>query len=276
MIFRNADKDYFEFCEEIAKLAIHVSSKWKENINFISMSYDELCKDTFKEQLYFKKYGEYSAIEKKRTTLEIYSSNTKMRSYMIALLVSQIFWLNHYKIIRWFESKIKNIQCNHFIDIGAGHGFFTKLFLKYNNPLSVLICDISKTSLELTKSIISEKKEHINLNYINKDFLELDEKNKFDFLIMGEVIEHVYNPVKFIKSAKNIINPNGRIFISTCANCAQEDHLYRFKNIKEIQKMILSSGLIIDDEFISPSEDIDINSWEKEKIAVNYCAILKN
>ena len=44
---------------------------------------------------------------------------------------------------------------------------------------------------------------------------------------MGEVIEHVRNPKKFLLKAKacyqKMVN-----FLSTCANCAQVDHLYHF------------------------------------------------
>ena len=275
LIFSNANEEYFKFCEEIATLVIKMTEKWNQNINFISKSYNHLCTNTIKEQIYFKKHGEYSAIKNRRNTLEIYFSDEKMKSYMIALLVSQIFWKSHYKIIRWFENRIQYIKCDQFIEIGTGHGYFTKLFLKYHNPYKAVICDISKTSLEMTRSIISETNEKTNINFVNKNFLEFNDKNKYDFLVMGEVIEHVYDPIKFIKCARNYINSNGKIFISTCANCAQEDHLYRFNNIQEIQKMILDNNLIIDDEFISPSEEMDKNYWEKEKIAINYCAILK-
>lgn len=274
-IFKKANEEYFQFCEEIAKLVIAITKKWNQDFNFISKSYNHLCTSTIKEQLYFKKYGEYSAIKNRRNTLEIYSSDKKMKILLIGLLMSQIFWKNHYKIIKWFENKIKNITCEQFIEIGAGHGYFTKLFLKYNNPSRTVICDISKTSLEMTKSIISETSNISNITFINKNFLELDVNNKYDFLIMGEVLEHVYDPVKFIKCARDYINSNGKIFISTCANCAQEDHLYRFNNINEIKNMILANNLIIEDDLICSSEDIDKDSWEKEKIAVNYCAILK-
>ena len=81
---------------------------------------------------------------------------------------------------------------------------------------------------------------------------------------MGEVIEHVYNPVKFIKSAKNIINPNGRIFISTCANCAQEDHLYRFKNIKEECKRKRGNvrGVLVDKIEVDNENENGIVKWD--------------
>ena len=90
-IFKKANEEYFQFCEEIAKLVIAITKKWNQDFNFISKSYNHLCTSTIKEQLYFKKYGEYSAIKKRRNTLEIYSSDKKMKSYMIGLLISQIF-----------------------------------------------------------------------------------------------------------------------------------------------------------------------------------------
>ena len=67
---------------------------------------------------------------------------------------------------------------------------------------------------------------------------------------------------------------DGKIFLSTCANCAQVDHIFHFKNIYEIQKLIKSSKLKIKSELITPSENIPRKKWKAEKIAINYCSML--
>ena len=93
---------------------------------------------------------------------------------------------------------------------------------------------------------------------------------------MGEVIEHVDNPMQFLKKIKKLMNIDSKVFISTCANCAQIDHKYHFRNIEEIRKMILKSKLKIEKELVSASESIPRCRWQKEKISVNYCALLGN
>ena len=150
----------------------------------------------------------------------------------------------------------------------------TKFLLENSSQNEGLICDISKQSLNLTKSIIQNQVKHNNLKFINKDFFKLNSSSKFDLIIMGEVIEHVKNPKNFLLKAKQMLAKKGKIFLSTCANCAQIDHLYHFKCINEIQNLIKLCKLRIESELISPSENIPKKKWKKKKIAINYCSIL--
>jgi len=40
-------------------------------------------------------------------------------------------------------------------------------------------------------------------------------EEKFDYILMSQVIEHTYNPIETIKNAKKILNKGGKIIIST-------------------------------------------------------------
>ena len=179
-----------------------------------------------------------------------------MKAYLLGLMLTQILWPSHYKILRFYKSKIKSRKKIRFLEIGSGHGLMTKYLLENSSQNSGLICDISKQSLSLTKSIIQKQANQNNLKFINKDFFKLDSKFKFDLIIMGEVIEHVKNPKKFLLKAKRMLAKDGKIFLSTCANCAQVDHLFHFECINQIKRLIKKCKLKIDSELISPSENI--------------------
>ena len=45
-IFKKANEEYFQFCEEIAKLVIAITKKWNQDFNFIPESYNHLCTST--------------------------------------------------------------------------------------------------------------------------------------------------------------------------------------------------------------------------------------
>ena len=56
---------------------------------------------------------------------------------------------------------------------------------------------------------------------------------KFDFITMGEVLEHVNAPDKLLEKINNLLSKNGKVFLSTCVDCPTIDHVYHFRSIAE-------------------------------------------
>ncbi len=266
---------YFETAEEICKSVFSLEKKWKLKKFFSLLSYNDLCKETLAEQFYLQKKGTYRAIKENIDNKELYKSSKKMKAYLLGLMLTQILWPSHYRILSFYRTKLKFEKGIKFLEVGSGHGLLTKYLLKNNFQNEGTICDISKQSLDLTKSTIQKKTNLKKIKFVNKDFFYLNSDSKFDLIIMGEVIEHVRNPKKFLLKAKSMLSKNGKIFLSTCANCAQVDHLYHFGCISEIKKLIRMCSLKIISDLTSPSENIPSKFWQKEKIAINYCSILR-
>ena len=126
-----------------------------------------------------------------------------MKSYMIGLSISQFLWPTHYAMYSFFIKNINNCKDNvsNYLEIGCGHGLFlleaTKKFKKITN---FEIVDISKTSIEITKSIISFLvKEKVKINYLLNDIFKVNFQKKFEFITMGEILEHVDKPHLLLK-----------------------------------------------------------------------------
>ena len=68
-----------------------------------------------------------------------------------------------------------------------------------------------------------------------------------------------------MKSTKRLSKDNGKIFISTCANCPAEDHLYRFKNVNHIKSILRKAKLSIKKELVIPSEKIPKKIGKRKK-----------
>ncbi len=60
------------------------------------------------------------------------------------------------------------------------------------------------------------------------DFLEYDFNEQFDFITIGEVLEHVENPKNFLNKARKILSDDGNIFITVPINGPAVDHIYLF------------------------------------------------
>ena len=77
------------------------------------------------------------------------------------------------------------------------------MFLKYaidkvDKNCQYYAVDISKTSLDLTEKIISYffNNSSLNIKFLNDDIINLDDEKKFDYISMGEILEHVNDPKK--------------------------------------------------------------------------------
>ena len=106
--------------------------------------------------------------------------------------------------------------------------------------------------------------------------LEFDPEGKFDFISMGEVLEHVEQPLELLLKLKSILNSNGHIFLTTPTNAPAMDHIYLFKNDAEIREMIESAGFRIIEERMVYTENVSKEKIEELKITGMYGAFLTN
>ena len=97
----------------------------------------------------------------------------------------------------------------------------------------------------------------------------------YDFIVMGEVLEHVDQPNTLLDKLKTLLSLNGQAFISTCVDCPTIDHVYHFKSIDEIQDMLKKSNFDIVSEKILPVENLPMNEIIRNNITINYSAIIK-
>mgnify|MGYP001983093912 FL=1 len=231
-------------------------------------------------QKYFIKFKKYPVEDEKKAYKEVYDNKKEMKSYMIGIGMSQFLWPTHYAMYSFFIDKILNKKSNisRYLEIGPGHGLFLLQALRnLKQDTKFEIVDISKTSIKITKSIIDflVKKEK-KINYTTQNIFDFESSNKFDFITIGEVLEHVTKPQEILKKIKKLMNKNGTVYLSTCVDCPSIDHVYHFKSIGDIEKMIKKSGFKILDRRILPVEDKPMKEIIKNKITINYCAHLSN
>ena len=74
----------------------------------------------------------------------------------------------------------------------------------------------------------------------------------------------------------NRLEKNGRVFISTCANCPAIDHVNEFFSIEEIEKLFKKANLSVVSRKVLPVEKVSYKVALQKKITVNYSAMLKH
>lgn len=273
------DEVFFAQAEEFSKLYIGYLEHEGIDLEYAVQAYQKLCNDMMKCQIYFMKTGVYPVDSAEVANQDIYSNPEVMKLYMVGLALSQFLWQSHYEIYTCLLDNLKK-EAPHiksYLEIGPGHGVFLNKAIEIIDPKAeITVVDISATSMAITQSMIKYfKPTSSNIVYHTKDMLDLDLDNKFDFITMGEVLEHVNFPEKLLTKLCDLLSPNGKAFVSTCVNCPAIDHVYHFKTVDEIRNMFALCGLKVVEERIAPVEDLPFEEIMEKKITINYCSILE-
>jgi SAM-dependent methyltransferase len=270
------------FFEEAELFAVKYSGYLESQgipLDYAVSSYLEMCQNMMKCQIEFMKTGKYTVNEHQDAFDSVYSSEEKMKSYMIGLAISQFLWPTHYEMYHFFSNAInkRRLGISSYLEIGPGHGLYLNKALDYLTKDTIISAvDISPVSIAITKSIMIYFKQDLNsIDFQTKDILLFDSNKKFDFITMGEVLEHVNFPEKLLRKLHSLLTENGSVFVSTCVNAPAIDHVYHFRNVREITGMLHECGFDIEDERILPVENLPMEKIINEKIAINYCAILR-
>lgn len=105
----------------------------------------------------------------------------------------------------------RNIRNLKILDVGCGGGIICEPLAR----LGAKVTGIDFAPNNIVAAKIHSKKNKLKINYINKDIEKSKLDEKFDIILMFEVLEHLDNWKKTIKNIKKNLNKNGLIIIST-------------------------------------------------------------
>lgn len=260
--------DYLDFCE-----------KKGHELNYIAESYLTFVTDTMREQLYFMKHKEYRHKSYADVAGHVYHDNDYMDKYMYGLAITSFFWPIHLEMGRLFVDTLPRHQDGKYLEIGPGHGYYMMKAMQLSSFDKYLGIDISETSIKQTQEIIDHFKPEYKEKYELKrmDFLEAKEleKNSFDAIIMGEVLEHVEQPEVFLKRIAELAKDDAYIYVTTCLNAPAIDHIYLWRTTDELEKMIEGCNLRIKTPLRLPYEGKTLEQAEKENLSINVAYILE-
>jgi 2-polyprenyl-3-methyl-5-hydroxy-6-metoxy-1,4-benzoquinol methylase len=248
------------------------------DIEFLAKSYDLIVKDTLKEQIYFKKYRRYRHSRFDEVASLVYYNEEYMKKYMVGLALTTFLWPNHRHIKRFFNNTISEIgNYGRYLEIGPGHGFYMMDAMRNTRFSKFLGIDISPTSVSLTKSILKSSCFGSFRNYVilDADFLWWNSSEKFDAIVMGEVLEHVEKPLLFLKKINKLARNNAYIFITTCVNAPEIDHIYCYRSVSEVEEQIRVADFAIQEKLVVPYNEITLEECEENLLPVNVAYILR-
>lgn len=99
-----------------------------------------------------------------------------------------------------------------FLEVGCGDGAFTELFAQRN--WSGKSIDLSGRAVTTTRSRLADSYELNKIRVEKQDFIEMEASEKYNLVIMYDVLEHIHDDTLALRKLRNVILPNGYLLIS--------------------------------------------------------------
>ncbi|MCE7995957.1 MAG: class I SAM-dependent methyltransferase [Roseivirga sp.] len=269
------DQVYLARANEFVSKYERILDKDGLDMDYAVDKYLNMIEEMVYEQIQFVSSGRYRYSSFDEVNRLVYSNEEYMKPYIHGLLMSQFLWQHHYEIFDFFIERIKKhpSKINRYLEIGGGHGLFINwaydLCSDGNNSFTCL--DISQSSLDLCKNFNPGKK----LNYVHQDVFKHEPVEAYDFISMGEVLEHVEDPIALMQKLHALLTDDGTVFITVPTNAAAIDHIYLFRNAGEIIEVCEKAGFEVVEDFSIYAEDVSVKKAEKFKVSMMYACFLK-
>ena len=249
------------------------------SIDYLSESYLTIVQDTFNEQIYFMRNKSYRYSRFKDVADKVYFNREYMDRYMYGLALSSFIWPNHLFLSREFEKKLPKNRHGKYLEIGPGHGYHLMSAMENTSYDEFLGIDLSAASIAQTQSIIdfyaptaANKLTLKEADFLSERNLEL---RTFDAVVMGEVLEHVECPERFLIRIAELAKPGAFIFITTCINAPAIDHIYLWRHTDELEALIESCGLRIKEALRLPYGKTSLEESVEKDLAINVSYVLE-
>ena len=178
----------------------------------------------------------------------------------------------------------KDINVKRLIDVGAGFGIFLDEWRKCFPQAQLLAIEPSTSLANECRSKSFEVVEEIVENVVGHD-------KSADLVICFEVLEHVYDPLSFLKVLKRLARPGGYVFVSTLcidgfdlqvlwdkSNQIFPPHHINFLSVEGFERLFQRAGLT-DVSVTTPGQlDVDIvrNACKYDPELLNEQRFLSN
>lgn len=270
---KKMDEAYFARANSFLKKYVNLLQNEGKTLDYGIECYLQMIADVNFESVKFIETGEYSSKSFEEVNKRVYGNPEVMEYYMHGLLLSQFLWTHHYDILLSFNSIITQNKPNikNYLEVGGGHGLYISEAISIiGDGAKYDLVDISSSSLEIAKKMINNDQ----VNYVLSDVFEYFPNKKYDWITMGEVLEHVEQPVQLLQKLHSLLSDNGKLYITTPTNAPAIDHIYLFKNADDIRKVIHESGFDVETESCIFSEDLPPELLEQYKISMMYAGVL--
>lgn len=226
-----------------------------ETLTAAVKGYATFAMHSMRLQALFERELKYKTKTHNQASSEVYfNEQHMMQEYLPGLLLSHFLWPHHYRQLQFFDSafvqSMRVAGANSFIEVGIGTGLYSTMLLRKLPNVIGLGLDISPSSKAFTeaqmKALNIANRYHVELRDITSSPLE----EKTNWLICVEVLEHLDDPVAFLKGLRHNLAPGARAFITAALNAAHSDHIYLYRDANEVLAHLVEAGFTLEQSFV--------------------------
>jgi hypothetical protein len=185
---------------------------------------------------------------------EVYFNEVHMmQEYLPGLLLSHFLWPHHYRQIQFFKSAFLHAMsvggATSFMEVGIGTGLYSRLLLSAMPHVRGLGFDISPYSKLFTEKHLAA------IGVANRYKTELLDvaaepiEPKANWLVCVEVLEHLDDPVAFLKGLRRNMASGAKAFVTAALNAAHPDHIFLYRNSEEVREHLTEAGFTLEQSY---------------------------
>ncbi|QOZ33714.1 hypothetical protein XH92_20310 [Bradyrhizobium sp. CCBAU 53421] len=257
----------------VTKIALHHFG----TIDKICHDYRYFCENMILEaELFFRRHGRYERSKFSEAVRDVYSKPDVMEKYMNGLLLSGVFWHNHACALTFYRSQYLPMLPEGYrhLEVGPGHGAL--LYLTATDPRSGSIVgwDVSEGAIAATRRTLEVIGVSDEIELVRQDMFDApDQRDSFDSIVVSELLEHLEDPLKALRSLIRYLKPGGRILVNMPANSPAPDHLYLIDKPSEMIDLMTSAGFEIEKNELFPMTGYRLERCLKDRLTINCVAV---
>lgn len=273
-MLKHQDEKYFQRSEVFFSKYVNFLRQDGKSIEYSVDCFLKMIADMVEERIKFIGTGKYSNTSFEAVNIEIYSKPEVMQYHMHGLAIAQFLWSDQYLRFDFFSNNFNKYfkAGNAYLEVGGGHGLY---FMEAINqcPMSHKFdcVDISSTSIEIARNVVGDCDR---VNFFVKDIFDFKPEGGYDFITIGEVIEHLEDPLSMVRHLHNLLKDDGVIYLTTPANAPMIDHIFLFHNANDIRTLINEAGFNIIEERSVYADGASKQVAEKYKLPLMYAAFI--
>jgi len=161
-------------------------------------------------------------------------------------------WRHHYIQHQYFlEQFIPRVRAHGgttYYDVGVGTGFYLREVLRRVPKLKGYGYDLSPSSLSYTDKMLKAFGLRDRCKLDLQDILTDPPTPPASFLTNVEVLEHLEDPLAFLKGLNRMLEVDGLAMITAAITAPNADHIYLYNSVNEVVAQIEEAGFKVLDQ----------------------------
>lgn len=226
-----------------------------EAVTAAARGYAAFAMRSMRLQAAFERDREYRPKSYDQAAGEVYFNEQHMaQEYLPGLLLSHFLWPHHYRQLRFFDTAFVDAMrlsgASSFAEVGIGTGLYSGLLLRRLPQLRGTGYDISPSSVRFTEAQLAALDVGDRYATELRDVTAAPPAVPVEWLVCVEVLEHLEDPVAFLRGLRAAVAPGGKAFITAALNAAHDDHIYLYRTGEDVLAHLQEAGFTLEQSFV--------------------------